>query len=313
MAKEGLLFRIKSPKGPLYSQPNFIMGVYEFHVDRIDRDIAEKIDDVYDELIGQYWQNKNTKQLRVIPVNKSLERKDHVLQYNRIIDLVKADNEKPYAVAPCICRLEQEKKGTPTGRPLETCIMFGVVARYYIDNGIGRELTEQELLDKLNECEKEALIPLSTNSKKILNLCMCDKDGCQIIRNIRKFNKPAHQFHSGYVAKKDQETCTGCGKCEQRCQMQAISLTGYKKNHKNKPVFSINEDYCIGCGLCITKCPSNSIQMVEKDKEEIPVSNLDMNISMARERGQKMGLLPYPVVKWLLKLKLGKDVAKDIV
>jgi predicted transcriptional regulator len=58
MAKEGLLFRIKSPEGPLYSQPNFIMGIYEFHVDRIDRDIAEKIDDVYDELIGQYWENK---------------------------------------------------------------------------------------------------------------------------------------------------------------------------------------------------------------------------------------------------------------
>jgi NAD-dependent dihydropyrimidine dehydrogenase PreA subunit len=173
-------------------------------------------------------------------VNKSLERKDHVLQYNRIIALVKADNEKPYAVAPCICRLEQEKKGTPTGRPLETCILFGVVARYYIDNGIGRELAEQELLDKLNECENEALIPLSTNSKKIFNLCMCDKQGCQIIRNIRKFDKPAHQFHSGYIAKKDQETCTGCGVCEHRCQMQAISLTGYLKNNKKKPVLSIN-------------------------------------------------------------------------
>ena len=40
---------------------------------------------------------------------------------------------------------------------MESCLTFGMVAQYYIDNGIGRELTEDELMEKLAECEKASL------------------------------------------------------------------------------------------------------------------------------------------------------------
>jgi hypothetical protein len=71
MAKEGLLFRIHTPEAPLYAQPNFIMGIYEWHVNMVDREIAEKVDHVYDGLFEKHWKDKKVKQLRVVPVEKS--------------------------------------------------------------------------------------------------------------------------------------------------------------------------------------------------------------------------------------------------
>jgi len=195
MAKEGLLLRVHSPEAPLYAQPNFIMGIYEWHVNMIDREIAEKVDQVYDQLLVKHWQGKKVKQLRVVPVDKSIDHKDTVRGYDVIRELVRGTRNGPYAVAPCICRVEQLKKGNEVNRPVETCLLFGMMAEYYIENGIGKELTENELMEKLTECEKASLVPFSTNSQIIANMCMCDKDSCQLFRNLRKFEKPAQELH----------------------------------------------------------------------------------------------------------------------
>lgn len=314
MANEGLLFRLRTSEAPLYMQPNFIMGIYEWHVNKIDREIAQKVDDVYDQLLKRHWNDKKIKQLRVVPVQKSIETKDKVHPYIKIKEVISGEGNKPYAVAKCICRVEQEKKGTPTGRLIETCLMFGIAAKYYIETGIGRKISEQELFDKLDECERDGLVPLGTNSKKIINLCMCDKQGCQLLKNIKKTEKPALQFHSGYIAKMDPSSCVGCGVCETRCQMEAITISGHKKNKKKTPIYTINENFCIGCGLCVTTCPSDSIQLIKKNEPlEIPETYLALNLAMAKERRQLNGLLPYGVVKWLLRFKLGKEAANEFL
>ncbi len=181
------------------------------------------------------------------------EKKDHAHPYNQIRKMVRIDDQKPISTAFCICRVEKGKKGTPAGRLTDACLTFGVVAQYHIDNGIGRELTEQELFDKLDECQNDGLFPLSTNSKKTVNLCMHNKEACQVLRNIKKWEYPALQFHSGYFAGPDQESC-------------------------------------IGCGLHITQCPSDPIQVIEKeDMLDIPETFLAMNIAIARERGRILG------------------------
>ncbi|RJP95666.1 MAG: 4Fe-4S dicluster domain-containing protein [Desulfobacteraceae bacterium] len=314
MAKEGLLFRIHTPEAPLYAQPNFIMGIYEWHVNMVDREIAEKVDHVYDGLFEKHWKDKKVKQLRVVPVEKSIEHKDTVHPYRKIKELVAGKENEPYAVAPCICRVEQAKKGAPGDRPLETCLLFGMAASYYIENGFGRRLTRQELFEKLDECEKAALIPMGTNSQKITNMCMCDKESCQLLRNIKKEDKPAEMFHSGYMAKLDPSSCVGCGICDSRCQMDAVFISGYKEGKKKTPVFSINEDSCIGCGLCVTACAPGAMQLADKKAPlDVPETYLALNLALAKERGQLQGYVPYGVVKWLLKLKLGRETADKVI
>jgi NAD-dependent dihydropyrimidine dehydrogenase PreA subunit len=313
MAREGLLFRVHTPEAPLYMQPNFIMGIYEWHVNTVDREIAEKADDVYDGLFEHHWINRKTKQLRVVPVDQSIEHKDTVRGYDMIRELVRGSGSGPYAAAPCICRVEQLKKGNEVNRPMDTCLTFGMVAQYYIENGIGKELTEDELMAKLTECEKASLVPFGTNSQKIVNMCMCDKDSCQIFRSLRKLEKPAREVHAAFSAAIDAELCNGCKKCTKKCQIDAIVATDIQTGKKAK-IHAIDPDRCIGCGLCVAVCPQQAISMQPKEVlPDVPENALAMNIALAKERGQLQGYVPYGVVKWLLKMKLGRETADKVI
>lgn len=286
MAKEGALFRIATPEGPLYMHPNFIMGLYEWHIKSVDKEVAEYADHIYDALFENHWRGRETKQLRVVPVHKSIEVKNIVRSFDVIRDLVKGKSGGPYAVAPCICRVEQKAKGNEITRPMETCLTFGIMARYYIENGIGRELNEDELMDKLDECEEAGLIPFSTNSQEIGNMCMCDRESCQMLRVITKWPKPAQEVHSAFTAGIDSESCSGCGKCVRRCQVDAVKEIDAAPGTKQKKYY-IDPDRCFGCGLCVSVCGKNAITLRTKDLlPDVPETPTAMTRMLAQERAK---------------------------
>ncbi len=282
MAAQGSLFRVTTPKGQLFRHPNFIMGLYEWHVHAVDKEVAELADDIYEGLFEHHWKNRKTKQLRVVPVETSVSGKDTVKSYDMIRDLVKGPGKGPYAAAPCICRVEQIKKGNEVTRPMETCLTFGLVAQYYIENGIGKALTGDQLMEKIDECEAASLVPFSTNSKEIVNMCMCDKESCQLFRNLGKFPKPAEEVHAAFHAAIDTHACIGCKKCAEKCQIDAIVQTDVPATKKTFAQ-QVDTDRCIGCGLCVGTCPQNAISMVEN--EVFPdVPDIEMSVRMAKER-----------------------------
>ncbi|MFX1502125.1 MAG: FAD-dependent oxidoreductase [Promethearchaeota archaeon] len=73
----------------------------------------------------------------------------------------------------------------------------------------------------------------------------------------------------------DQNKCTGCGQCAQKCPIEAIDT--FNKGLSNKAaisvkfpqavplVFSINKDKCIGCGVCEGICKAEAINYELKD------------------------------------------------
>ncbi|MFX0040475.1 MAG: FAD-dependent oxidoreductase [Promethearchaeota archaeon] len=75
----------------------------------------------------------------------------------------------------------------------------------------------------------------------------------------------------------DQNKCTGCGLCAQKCPIEAIDT--FNKRLSNITaisvkfpqavplVFSINKDKCIGCGVCEGICKAEAINYELKDKE----------------------------------------------
>jgi electron transport complex protein RnfB len=248
-----------------------------------------------------------------VPVDTSVTEKDTVRGYDMIRELVRGQGNGPYVAAPCICRVEQEKKGNEVNRPIDTCLVFGLMAEYYIDNGIGKELTEDELMEKLTECEKANLVPFSTNSKTIANMCMCDKDFCQLFRNLRKIEKPAQEVHAAFSVKIEAELCNGCKKCTSKCQIDAIIATDIQAAKKTK-IHEIDPNRCIGCGLCVAACSQQAISMQLKDVlPDVPENPVAMYHSMAKERGQLQGFIPFNMLKWLLKWKLGKETANKVI
>jgi len=80
----------------------------------------------------------------------------------------------------------------------------------------------------------------------------------------------------------DQNKCTGCGQCAQKCPIEAIDT--FNKGLSNKTaisvkfpqavplVFSINKDKCLGCGVCEGICKAEAINYELKDK------NVQLNV-----------------------------------
>ena len=275
MAKEGLILRLRAGEVAHYAAVSFVVGVYEFHLGTLDRELSEYMEE-YFPYIAESWKSVGTKQLRVVPIEAALQDDKEVGTYARIRELVK--DKQLISVAPCICAKEKELLDQPCSRPQERCIQFDMAAEYYIENGLGRQITRDELMDLLKMGEEKALVISPGNSKEIMNICLCCGCCCGFMRILKEFDRPADHCASPYRARIDSEACVMCGTCQDRCQIEAIK--------ESDEAYEVEEARCIGCGLCVPTCPEEAIAMAEKpDPPSIPDNPIDMNIKIAQERG----------------------------
>jgi ferredoxin len=227
-------------------------------------------------LLKESWKKP---QLRTIPVHKSIHNELPIMTYENAAYLVR--DTKKSVVAPCICRREQKLLGKGCDKPEETCLVFDHAADYYQQNGLGREIDRQEVLDILNVAENAGLVLQPNNAKKIVNICCCCGDCCGVLRNLKTFPKPSSLISSPFFAKANPEICNGCGVCIDRCQMTAIQLINESA--------STDIDRCIGCGLCVSTCPTGSMALfrkAESDQPVVPQNNIQAAIELGRSRGK---------------------------
>ena len=275
MAKEGLIYRTRLNNRPFYMALQFVVGIYEFHLNTLDRDLAELMEE-YFPYIAKSWESTKTKQLRGIPIGTSLATTPLVSTYDQVRALVKG--KRLIAVAPCICQKEQLLMGNSCGRPAERCLVFDEAAEYYLENQLGRKISAEEILSILKMGEEKALVLSPTNAKDILNICMCCGCCCGMLRLLKQFPNPAEHIQSSFHAHIAPDLCNACGMCAERCQMEGISA--------GADYYEINNDRCIGCGLCVTTCPVEAITLKAKSKPpQIPDTIIDMQVKIAKERG----------------------------
>ena len=275
MAKEGLIYRLREGDQVFYLAISFVVGIYEFHLNTIDREFSEYMEE-YFPYIAETWRSVKTKQLRVVPISASVDEDRSVSTYDRVRELVK--DKTLISVGPCICRKEQVILGNTCDRPSERCIQFDMAAQYFIENGMSREINQEELMDLLKMGEEQALVICPTNAKDIVNICMCCGCCCNFLKVLKTFDRPADQIQTPFIAAIDPETCVSCGMCEERCQVDAI--------RQGDDAHEVDEARCIGCGLCVPQCPEEAISMKDKPGVDQPPNDLvDMNIRIATERG----------------------------
>lgn len=275
MAKEGLIYRLRSGDQVLYLAVSFVVGIYEFHLNTIDREFSEYME-AYFPYVAEAWKNVKTKQLRVVPIHSSVDEDRSVSTYDRVRELVK--DKELIAVGPCICQKEQVILGKSCDRPSERCIQFDLAAQYFIENGMSRQINQDELMNLLKMGEEKALVLCPTNAKDIVNICMCCRCCCNFLKVLKTYDRPADHIQTPFVARIDPETCVSCGMCQERCQMDAI-LQG-------EEAYEVDGARCIGCGLCVPECPETAISMKDKpDVDQPPTDLVDMNIRIAMERG----------------------------
>jgi electron transport complex protein RnfB len=283
MAKKGLLFRLRKRDAVSYSAIPFLVGILEHQVNRLDRELARDMEEYFETAFGKTVQSFKTPVMRTIPIKREIAVSWPIAPYEDVLEIVK--NQKTIAVAPCICRTWKKSVGKGCDKPMETCFIFGSYARYYVENHMGRYITQEETLDILKRNEEAGLVMQPFNSQKVGGMCSCCGDCCGMLRSLKKQPSPAAAVQSNYFAEVDVEVCAGCETCLERCQMEAIRIVD------DKAVISL--DRCIGCGLCVTTCSTGALRLIKKpeDKQyQPPQSGVETYMRIAMERGKNLSI-----------------------
>jgi MinD superfamily P-loop ATPase len=85
----------------------------------------------------------------------------------------------------------------------------------------------------------------------------CDVDAADMHLLMQPDFRQSEDFYSGELAVISQDRCTQCGKCEEVCRFEAISVEDGE--------YRVDPLECEGCGYCARVCPegaiSNKIQL----------------------------------------------------
>ena len=268
MAKKGLVHFKEEAAKKYYSNAQFVIGIHEFQVNRLNKDITTKIYQYLGEGFGLEVFGTKISQFRTVPVEKSISPEHHIATYDDLKTIIETA-QGPFMVTNCVCRQAMDLFGKPckaTDRR-EVCMGFGSMAQMYIDQGWGREISREEALEIQRKNEDDGLVLQAGNALRPEFICSCCGCCCPILRGTKTFPRPVQFFSANYYAEVDSELCSGCGTCVNRCQMEAIKLVN--------DISRVNKKKCIGCGNCVPTCPENAINLIKKDKEIDLVENMD--------------------------------------
>ncbi len=274
MAKRGLIFRIREGDTVQYRPISFLVGIYEFQLNRLDLEFV-KMWEEYVPHLGLSFAPLENKQLRIAPVDSSIQDLPSVATYNRIRESVK--EQELIAMMPCICRRKEGMLGNPCERPEDLCFSFGQFGQYVLDNEMGKRISTEEALKLLDLAEESALVLSPANTQELSFICCCCGCCCGSLKRLKQLPNPADFCRSYYLASIDPDSCTACGDCMERCQVDAI---------KEGDVMEVDPARCIGCGLCVSTCPTEAIELVATEDPKTPPKDFDDLLhKLAQERG----------------------------
>ena len=279
MAGRGLLFRLEKGGVVKYGAIPFVHGLLEFQVKRLDSEFSSLVDQYYDAGFKRNMAENAGGFLRTIPVRKSIPDTRKVAAYEDAVEILQ--KQKLIVITDCICRKMREKVDKSCGKLLESCFMFGSMARYYLDHDMGRQIDVEEGIRILKNAHEDGLVTQPATARNPGGMCNCCGDCCGVLRSLHAYPKPAELVFSNYSAVIHEDDCVGCGECPERCQMDALSV-----NENERAV--VNKDRCIGCGLCVAACPSQAIELVKKPEEKLkipPADSFEQMMKMAEKRG----------------------------
>jgi len=277
MSRKGLIYRADTPDGPRYMAAQYVVGIWEYHVNDLDPELIKDMNEYLPHLIDPFLKLQ-TKQMRTIPIGASVDGQGSVMPYEEARKLI--EKQKKIVVAPCICRREHSMMGKGCGKLAEACLTFSSAAHFYEKNGLGREITRDEALQILKKAEEDGLVLQPSNAQKIMAMCLCCGDCCQILKGLKRLPKPSSLVHSNYYAKVKEDECIGCETCLERCQIAAITM--------KDDAAVVDPERCIGCGLCVPTCGTEAMALVRKDEKDcyVPPDNIMETLTaISRERG----------------------------
>ncbi len=191
-----------------------------------------------------------------LKINAEVPDTRQVLPLDIISEMIKG--AELIALSNCYCRSAKQILGEGCEHPLETCFYFDELAQMKLQTDYARQVTYEEALDILYECETHGLVHNVSNCEgKIQTLCNCCECSCGVLkawnRGLRNTTSP-----SRFVVQLDVEKCNLQKLCVDACPVKALAVEEEK--------LLINKDACIGCGLCVPACPEGALHLELREK-----------------------------------------------
>jgi len=215
---------------------------------------------------------------RVVPARGTVKR-EWVLPYDDVRALLSGG--EAFRVKDCVCRVQLGLTGRrDCDFPVANCLWFASSADVSAE---GEAISQAEALAILDEAEEVGLVHTVSNvAEGVDYVCNCCGCCCHLLRGITEWGIEHSVASANYCALVDQQECTACGICEERCQVKAIAEAG--------DTYLVDRDRCIGCGLCVSGCPSEAVHLHLKPPDEILHPPIDF-AGWERQRLRDRGLL----------------------
>ena len=266
MEDKGCIFVKRDGDGWLYSLHPFVVGMFEMQLNRLSPGLFMDTGKYIMQNFATEYLTTEVPQMRVIPVNKSVDSRQKISTYDEIRAIVESAPGQ-ISISDCICKKGHDLLSDPCKKTdrREVCMGLRDFADTWIRHGWGREITKEEALEILDQNEQDGLMLVSATMQEPEFICSCCGCCCGVMEMLRVMPRVADFTASNFQAQAEPGLCTGCEVCLERCQIDAVDY-----DHKAKHIKQIDTRRCIGCGLCVPTCPEGAIQLFAKPVQFVP-------------------------------------------
>jgi len=242
----------------LFEEP-FFMGESSMNLERL----ADLWDKYYLEAQGREMHGSGISIVRALPTVQSV--KENVLPHEDALQAVK--NAKMLTLNPCSCRVAHRN----CDDPVEICIGLSAAVpggqepgsplmdHHHASTLVGRLASADEVVDALERAEEIGLVHISMNVKDDpWFICNCCRHACGLLRSVTDLGITHGVAPSSFWMIIDEDMCSGCELCVDRCPVGAISM-------REDGVAQVIHEKCLGCGVCEVICGQGAMSLQKRD------------------------------------------------
>jgi len=168
LARKGLVFRSVKGDRVRYSLNdsffvNYRTAGWHGRTDERTKAMSPLINQYYYHGGFDQYNDTHFKPLRALPIGETIEDTRQILPYEDVVKVLDQHDYFTVSTCPCRHRKNLDPDSPDCKYPTETCLHFGRLGHYIVENDMGREITRQETEEILRQCAEVGLVHGLTN------------------------------------------------------------------------------------------------------------------------------------------------------